>query len=554
MRTRRLRLWLVAASLLSFGSTYVSPIALSFRDSRPLAQSLPRLEVAVLGFPKLAAPKVAPDAAKRSTPSLGSVAAPSSGTPVAHRPAREAARPTVEVVTSSYTLVPKAKPNRPASAATAKKDPFADVPVVTDSVGAIPPPLPATPEITAPTTPPEVESSVPSEEESAPTPRFLSMVSSEPEAAETAADEPVIVEAESGAESPEISSQVESEAEIAPQIAPPIVEETISAAAPESQTIESVPAPDVAPPLDLTGLSDSLTESSSPDVPDELVAAGSLPDLTGDPLGAIEASDEGVTVQDVAGPDAALAATTGTTGTTGGTSGTAGPEAGAADDESPAATAPEGTASAPSDPAAVPGSGRSPPGPQVIHLELGGATGVTYEGPVTVTGIDVPAYSAPAPFAGQEAAIAAALGAEVERLLAGEGAVVTLVRPASGDYSTIYVGGTSAAFAEYGRLFGISEQVDEGNTDANDIAFVFSEQIPTFARTLEDYVADLAGYVAHEAGHLLGFEHMRTAHSYDGSDVLGEVAFKPFTHVEIAKDVRNDLIEDGKLDISGRRP
>ena len=42
---------------------------------------------------------------------------------------------------------------------------------------------------------------------------------------------------------------------------------------------------------------------------------------------------------------------------------------------------------------------------------------------------------------------------------------------------------------------------------------------------------------------------MRTPHTRAEGDVLGEVAFKPYTHVEIAKDVLADLLEDSDLDI-----
>ena len=57
--------------------------------------------------------------------------------------------------------------------------------------------------------------------------------------------------------------------------------------------------------------------------------------------------------------------------------------------------------------------------------------------------------------------------------------------------------------------------------------------------------------MAHEAGHLLGFEHAHTVHTATPAMSLAEVAFQPETHVEIAKDVRADLIADGRLTIAG---
>ena len=212
---------------------------------------------------------------------------------------------------------------------------------------------------------------------------------------------------------------------------------------------------------------------------------------------------------------------------------------------------PDGLPAAAPDPSTTPGSGPSPPA-QVILLVFGGALDVDYDGPISVHGIDVPAFVAPARLSGQEALIIAAIKAAIERKLAGQNVIVTLDRPVAGtDYSTIYIGGTDAAFAGYGPLFALSEKVDSGNADHNDIAFVFSAPSPTRGKTVAAYAEEIAEYAAHEAGHLLGYEHMRTAHSHDAGDVLGEVAFKPYTHVEIAKDVRNDLIEDGYLDIVG---
>ena len=45
-------------------------------------------------------------------------------------------------------------------------------------------------------------------------------------------------------------------------------------------------------------------------------------------------------------------------------------------------------------------------------------------------------------------------------------------------------------------------------------------------------------------------------HAYDGpgmDDPIAEVAFKPYTHVEVARDVRADLMDaDGKLNIAGQ--
>src|SRR5574341_1534695 len=187
---------------------------------------------------------------------------------------------------------------------------------------------------------------------------------------------------------------------------------------------------------------------------------------------------------------------------------------------------------------------------QVFYLDFDGASHVTYNGPVRVPDIDVAAFEAPRHLRGQDAAIEAAVLDVLESTYRDLGLEFTTERPAAGsDYSTIYVGGDSAAFAEYGPFIGLSERIDAGNRDHTDNAFVFSEEIETSARTAADYGRELAGYLAHEAGHLIGFEHARTINAAE--DLLAEVAWKPYSHIESAGDVRRDLLDDGKLMIAG---
>jgi len=211
-------------------------------------------------------------------------------------------------------------------------------------------------------------------------------------------------------------------------------------------------------------------------------------------------------------------------------------------------------------PADAPTGTVAPPAPQIIYVNLAGASGVTYHGPVTVR-LDVPALVVPRHLRGQEPAVAAALKADLDAMLSSHGVVVTLVDPgATAVYSTIYVGGDGSAFPRAcGSMYGISERVDAGNLGHNDIALVFSENIPSVATTAQEYARDLAKYIAHEAGHLLGYEHAHTpghADAHEDGDAchaLAELAWKPYTHVEIAKDVRNDIMTDGKLTIGGQQ-
>ena len=46
-------------------------------------------------------------------------------------------------------------------------------------------------------------------------------------------------------------------------------------------------------------------------------------------------------------------------------------------------------------------------------------------------------------------------------------------------------------------------------------------------------------------------EHDGYSDHDDHQGVLDEVGFKPYTHVEIAKDARADLLDDNKLTIAG---
>ena len=83
-----------------------------------------------------------------------------------------------------------------------------------------------------------------------------------------------------------------------------------------------------------------------------------------------------------------------------------------------------------------------------------------------------------------------------------------------------------------------------------DDAFVFTDAIVSDVRTVGDYAHDIAGYVTHEVGHLLGFEHEHEVRG-DHPSLLDPVAYKPYTHIETALDVRRDVLEDGQVTIEG---
>ncbi|OHB65643.1 MAG: hypothetical protein A2Y76_04445 [Planctomycetes bacterium RBG_13_60_9] len=101
-------------------------------------------------------------------------------------------------------------------------------------------------------------------------------------------------------------------------------------------------------------------------------------------------------------------------------------------------------------------------------------------------------------------------------MFAGFGVLFTADKPAGQPYSTIYIGGEGSVFSPYGSFLGLAEQVDIGNEEAVDEAFVFSARLAETAGDVNQYAAALARLIAHEAGHLLGYEHQASAKQEEG--------------------------------------
>ncbi|MFV1978459.1 MAG: hypothetical protein ACC649_03825, partial [Myxococcota bacterium] len=220
--------------------------------------------------------------------------------------------------------------------------------------------------------------------------------------------------------------------------------------------------------------------------------------------------------------------------------------------------------------------------PQLIFLNLRGAEGITFDGPIRIEGIEVGEFRAPVTLAGGEDLVVAALLESLQARFDPALVDFTTELPDAGtEFSTIYLGPGGSEFGDEGSLIGVSEQVDKGNIDRTDQAFVFSNVLESVLRdslgvgvgvagissseaaeSLLDpsaYGQRLATYVSHEAGHLMGSEHLQTGDP--GDDPLAEVAFRPYTHVEIARDVLRDLFgdpevqgdEDNQLTINGEQ-
>ena len=163
---------------------------------------------------------------------------------------------------------------------------------------------------------------------------------------------------------------------------------------------------------------------------------------------------------------------------------------------------------------------------QIIYLDFDGAEDVTYNGPISIEGLTIPAFDA-APFglAGQENAIIDLVLEELNSQFAGTRAAFTGEVPTSGrPYSTIFVGGDDSAFREYGSFRGLAEGDDLGNVDRTDHALVFSEVIAENLpnATVESSTFALTDVISHETRHLTGDVGLIAQHT--GPGPLDDVA------------------------------
>ncbi len=141
---------------------------------------------------------------------------------------------------------------------------------------------------------------------------------------------------------------------------------------------------------------------------------------------------------------------------------------------------------------------------QLFYLDVDGAADVTYQGPVTLENIQVEALELPPGEGGGIDQLVDELNARFEAL----GVRFSAEQPESEQaYSTIYIGGDGAEFNAYGLYRGIAEQVDHGNLDRSDNAFVFSQNLIQPGDSRAEALVTLERVIAHEAAHLLGYAH-----------------------------------------------
>jgi len=145
---------------------------------------------------------------------------------------------------------------------------------------------------------------------------------------------------------------------------------------------------------------------------------------------------------------------------------------------------------------------------QKFHLSYRGAQGVFFDGPIKIGPVYVTPFSVNRQAQGCEDDIMLSVKNALNIVFDNIGAVFTLDPPADGTpYSTIYIGGNAALQALSGKhLYGLAENIDIGNKNPLDNAFVFANSFSEhFDRNaIETF---LKFTISHEASHLLGFAH-----------------------------------------------
>ncbi|MCP4593912.1 MAG: hypothetical protein GY842_24520 [bacterium] len=157
---------------------------------------------------------------------------------------------------------------------------------------------------------------------------------------------------------------------------------------------------------------------------------------------------------------------------------------------------------------------------QLVYLDFSGAENVTYDGNAYLGPFDLPPFATTGThLEGLERQIIVTTLDYLRILFDGTGVVFTTETPeAYVDYSTVFVGGDDRVFRELGAFLGIAEQVDVGNADPADNAFVFSESMVPGHQAPETLAHQLADCIAEVTLYLLGYAHSDDADAGDRSN------------------------------------
>ncbi|MCB1229514.1 MAG: LEPR-XLL domain-containing protein, partial [Verrucomicrobiae bacterium] len=143
---------------------------------------------------------------------------------------------------------------------------------------------------------------------------------------------------------------------------------------------------------------------------------------------------------------------------------------------------------------------------QVFYLNFDGASNASYDGPVQLSGLEIPAFGVEGLDAAERDNFIAEIVANLNELFGEAGIRFVTESPTdSSEFSTVYIGGTNEAFLDWGSFRGLAEHVDVGNLDRNDESFVFAESIWEPGMTVEAYADELTEVIAEESAHLIGY-------------------------------------------------
>ena len=99
-------------------------------------------------------------------------------------------------------------------------------------------------------------------------------------------------------------------------------------------------------------------------------------------------------------------------------------------------------------------------------------------------------------------------------VLIGAAATVTVVtadEPASGEYTTIYVGGDNSWFYPGSSVIGVASY-DIGNTDPSNFGFIFTEELSIYQQysygDLDRFSEYMGNVITHEAGHTFAVDNV----------------------------------------------